>query len=206
MDVRDQILEAATHQMAARGYNGTTVQAVADAVGIRKPSVLYHFSNKENLRKAVLERILSRWNEVLPRLMMASARAGVERFDGVIAEIMAFFAKDPDRARLLLREMLDRPRAMEEYLLAFVRPWLDLVAGYIERGKNIGEIHPSVDALAYVLQLSIFCLTAIATSEAFSILLAESSEERAEGQRRFLAELVRMGRSSLFLPSALPPI
>lgn len=201
MDARDQILAAATRLMADHGFSGTSLQAIADAVGIRKPSVLYHFPSKEAVRQGVLDQLLRRWNEVLPSLMRASARAGVERFDAVMAEIMAFFASDPDRARLLLREMLDRPDAMEAYLATFVRPWMEVVVSYIERGKKSGEIRADVDPAAYVLQVAIFCIGAIATAGPFGTLLTHPEHpDRDQGRARFLAELVRMARGSLFSP------
>lgn len=203
MDVREQILAEATRLMADNGFSGTSLQSIADAVGIRKPSVLYHFPSKEAVRQGVLDQLLHRWNEVLPRLMRASARAGVERFDAVMAEIMGFFASDPDRARLLMREMLDRPGAMEVYLANFVRPWMDIVVTYIERGQRIGEIRPDVDPAAYVLQVSIFCVAAIATASSFGTLLTHPERpDLAAGRDRFLTELVRLARASLFLPHA----
>src|SRR5687768_18325502 len=108
MEVRDTILLEATRLMAERGFDGTSIQAVADAVGVRKPSVLYHFPSKEELRKGVLDRLLSRCNDILPKLLMASTLTGLAKFDDVMGELISFFADDPDRARLLVRELLDR--------------------------------------------------------------------------------------------------
>ena len=58
--VRDQVLHEATRLLARHGFEGTSLQAVADAVGVKKPSVLYHFKSKEDLRQAVLDSLLSR--------------------------------------------------------------------------------------------------------------------------------------------------
>ena len=98
MSARDQILESATRLMAARGFEAMSLQAIADEVGIRKPSILYHFASKDALRGAVLDRLLAHWGVVLPRLLMASARDGAGRFEALMGELVAFFAADADRA------------------------------------------------------------------------------------------------------------
>ncbi|MFP6684385.1 MAG: helix-turn-helix domain-containing protein, partial [Polyangiaceae bacterium] len=102
MDARQGILETATRLFAAHGFDGTSLQDIADEVGIRKASLLYHFTSKEKLRLAVLDRLLDHWNDVLPKLFMASL-GGEPRFGTIIKALVDFFADDPDRARLLVR-------------------------------------------------------------------------------------------------------
>src|SRR6516225_3600253 len=134
-DVRAAIVAAATRLFAARGFEGTALQDIADAVGVTKPAVLHHFPSKEHVRQAVLGGILSHWNETLPRLLLA-ATASADRFEAVFAELHRFFASDPDRARLVMREALDRPAELRKLLRGPVRPWLDAVAGYIRSGQE----------------------------------------------------------------------
>lgn len=200
MEVRDNILLEATRLMAKRGFDGTSLQAVADAVGVKKPSVLYHFTSKEELRKAVLDRLLSRWNDVLPKLLMASTLTGLAKFDGVMRELMSFFAADPDRARLLVRELLDRPKQMKSSLEGYARPWVEVVSEYIRKGQNAGQIRTDVDPEAYVMQVASMSLSVLATSECMSAILPGTKEQH---MRRAIDELVRMTRTSLFEPSYL---
>src|SRR5690606_15695429 len=51
-----RILDAAEALFAERGYAGTTLRDVADAVGLRIPSLYNHFPSKDALYAAVLER------------------------------------------------------------------------------------------------------------------------------------------------------
>src|SRR4051812_18430253 len=65
-DVRTRILDEATRLLAARGFDGTTVQDIADAVGVTKPAVLHHFPSKELVREAVLGALLAHWEREAP--------------------------------------------------------------------------------------------------------------------------------------------
>lgn len=194
--VREQILETSTRLIAARGFGATSLQAIADEVGIRKPSILYHFANKDELRQGVLDRLLSHWNEVLPRLLMATARDGAERFQALMGELMAFFAADRDRARLLIRELLDRPTEMRAYLGGFVRPWIDMVADLIRRAQVRGQVPAGVDAEAYVVQVIALTLGSLSTLHETSVLIDPTDPESAQSRGR--AELVRIASVALF--------
>lgn len=48
------VLEAATQLFAERGYMGTSIADVAVISGVAKPSVLYHYPDKDSLWKAVV--------------------------------------------------------------------------------------------------------------------------------------------------------
>jgi AcrR family transcriptional regulator len=53
---RPLILDAALQVFAARGYAGTTMQAIADAAGVTKPVVYDCFGNRDELLLALLAR------------------------------------------------------------------------------------------------------------------------------------------------------
>src|SRR5688500_1077833 len=94
-DVRAEILTVATRRFAVRGFDGTSLGDIADEVGIKKPSLLYHFASKDLLRQAVLEHLLARWTETLPRALLAAA-AGEDQFNAVTSELVSFLEADPN--------------------------------------------------------------------------------------------------------------
>ncbi|WP_394847796.1 TetR/AcrR family transcriptional regulator [Pendulispora brunnea] len=190
-DVRSRVLAAATRLFANRGFDGTSVQLIADEVGVTKPAVLHHFSSKEELRRAVVGNMLDHWQKTLPNLLLA-ATAGDDRFERVIGELLRFFTADPDRARLVAREMLDRPAEIRTLLKSAVRPWLAAVSGYIERGKNSGETSTSVDAEAYVIHILLLVIGASA-SQAVALAALDGKDAKLRYER----ELLRIARSSL---------
>ncbi|WP_019928005.1 TetR/AcrR family transcriptional regulator [Nocardia sp. BMG111209] len=53
---REEILRAALDMIAERGYRGTSLDAVAEAVGLTRQGVLHYFPGKQQLLAAILER------------------------------------------------------------------------------------------------------------------------------------------------------
>jgi TetR/AcrR family transcriptional regulator, transcriptional repressor of aconitase len=53
---REQALTAALEIIHERGLSSTSIQQVADAVGLTKPGLLHHFGSREGLLLAVIER------------------------------------------------------------------------------------------------------------------------------------------------------
>src|SRR5260370_1116434 len=149
-DVRAAVIKAATRLFAAHGFDGTPLQELPPAVAVTKPAVLPHFPPKEHIRKAVLDAILEHWQATLPRLLVA-ATASEERFEAVFGELHRFFAADSDRARVVLREALDRPAEARKILAGPVRPWIQAVAGYIRSGQARGRHPPEAAAEAHVV-------------------------------------------------------
>lgn len=200
VDVPTQILDEATRLFAAHGFDGVSLADIAKVVGIRKPSLLYHFHSKDTLRRAVLENLLARWNDVLPKLLMA-ATSGSEQFEAVVSKTLAFFAEDRDRARLILRELLDRPTEMQPLIETHVRPWATLVADYIRRGQEQGRLWLEVDPEAYVAHVTMLVLSSLATFEVVAALAPKgsASDQRAMLERH-TRELLRIARTSLFRP------
>ncbi len=203
-DVRAHALATATRLFAAQGFEGTSLQAIADAVGVTKQAVLHHFPSKEQLRKAVLDAILAHWNDALPRLLLA-ASASEDRFLAVFGELQRFFACDPDRALVVLREALDRPAEMRKLLRGPVRPWLSAVAGYIRTGQENGHHYADVDAEAYVVHVLQLVIAAAASASVSAAVLDPSSHgaPTKDARARYDRELARIARASLFTPRVL---
>jgi AcrR family transcriptional regulator len=203
MSVPDRIIDHATKLFAARGFDGTSLQDIADAVGMRKPSLLHHFPSKEDVRKGVLGRILARWQETVPRLLRATSK-GEDQFEALFEETVRFFSEEPDRARLLLREILDRPQETGALIAAHLEPWLALLTGYIRRGQEKGTLQPELDPAAYVLEIVGLILTTISAEQMLRKLTPLLGSAPSQAQARQLRELKRIARMSLFHRARTP--
>jgi AcrR family transcriptional regulator len=193
-DVRAATIAAATRLFAAHGFEGTALQDIADAVGVTKPAVLHHFPSKEHIRQAVLDAIVQHWQKTLPRLLLA-ATASTDRFDAVFGELHRFFAADPDRARLIVRETLDRPAEIRKLLRGPVRRWHAAIGQYVSAGRDAGQHYADVDPQAYVIHILLLVITATASASVTSTVID------GDAQPRYDRELARIARASLFPPA-----
>jgi AcrR family transcriptional regulator len=194
-EVRAAVVREATRLFAARGFDGTALQDIADAVGVSKPAVLHYFPSKELVRDAVLDGFLAHWKDALPQLLFA-APSGLGRFEAIFGAVRRFFADDPHRARLVLREMLDRPDAIRALLRDAVRPWLAAIAGFIRAGQAGGTHHPDLDPEAYLLQM---LQVVIAAGVSNAVLPVALDDDLVRARARSDRELDRIARTALFV-------
>ena len=82
---RDLILDAAAELFTVLGYAGTSTRAIADAVGIRQPSLYNYFKTKEEIACALLNETVTPSLGLIPHLL-GTAPAGhlhaLAAFDG----------------------------------------------------------------------------------------------------------------------------
>ncbi|CAM5676147.1 TetR family transcriptional regulator [Mycolicibacterium aubagnense] len=64
---RDEVLRTARRLFAERGYDGTSLQQIADAMSVTKANVYYYFRTKEVLLQALLDPFVRALTELLDR-------------------------------------------------------------------------------------------------------------------------------------------
>jgi TetR/AcrR family transcriptional regulator len=192
--VRERILEQALRLFAERGVSGTSLSLVAQAAGISKPTLVYHFGSKEGLRSAVLTELMEHWQAEVPRLMVAAASGG-PRLDSLLNAFFEYFQSDRNRARVLVREMLDRPVEMRRLLALHLQPWTRLMTEAIRLGQGSGLLRPQADPESYTVLIICSALSLVAVGPDASALI--SPEPSLAAQR---VELVRIARTALLNP------
>lgn len=70
---RAQLLDAAQAAVLAKGFSGTSIDELIAAVGISKSGFFYHFRDKSDLAKALLERYVEDDNRIFDALEARAA-------------------------------------------------------------------------------------------------------------------------------------
>lgn len=147
IDLRAEIMLTAKRLFIQFGYHGLAMRQIAEALGVSKAALYYHFRDKEELLMAILLEYLDGIEAVLDEVI-AGTSSSWERIRQFVARVLAQPADQRALVRLTSQVMdqLSPPRrtALEK---AYHEKFLMKVQGIIRNGVEQGELRrvdPSV--------------------------------------------------------------
>jgi len=148
-ETRDRIIDAAQAIFARDGFVGAKMQEIADRVGIQRPSLFYHFKNKEALFIAAHEQVFARIEPVF-RESLAPDGDPFAQLDRVSRAVLAVMADEPDFARMVARTSVDRHPAAVKIVRTYLQPLVDLSVAFVRDGQRRG-VFADIDPFFFTL-------------------------------------------------------
>ena len=137
---RDAVIRAAAHAFNRKGYHNTSLDDIAAALDVTKPTVYYYVTNKEQLLfecfVAGVEQIRAAFREV--KQLKVSAR---ERLNGVLRHYGAAVASEFGWCMVRAEEQ-DLSPAMSGHIKALKSEIDQDIRRLIREGIQDGSIHP----------------------------------------------------------------
>ncbi len=154
---RQEILEAAFHEMYRHGFQATGLEAILERTGVTKGALYHHFRNKTELGYAVVDEIVRPW-------MLERWRAHFEDTTDPVTALkrvmMAILDEMPEDVILfgcplnnLTQEMSGVDEGFRVRLESIMEEWRGSIADALRRGQVQGSVRADVDPEATALFL-----------------------------------------------------
>jgi AcrR family transcriptional regulator len=187
----DRILDVALQQFGTRGFEVTSLDAIAAELGVRKQTVLYWYPSKQALLDAVIARGAQELHGTLDAAL-AEAGPGLARLDAVMRAVFRFAVRRPALLGLV-REVSRLGDAAAVDLGARLQPLLDRAVGFLQGEIDAGTVRRADPRL--LLLFTYGAVVGVAT---------EAEARRVLGIEPSIASLARLRRELFaFLRAAL---
>lgn len=150
LDGRTRIIQAAARLFREKGFNGTTVREIAEAVGMQSGSLFYFFPSKQDILLAVMSQGMA---EV--HASVAEARKGVPSEAGFRAmlhrHLEGILDRDSDHMTVMLYETRSLPatagRQVRQLRRDYETMWEAQIEALIQEGRWRQSSEPRLSRL-----------------------------------------------------------
>ena len=144
-----ELLETALRLFREKGYHATSMQDIADALGLRKASLYHYIKSKEDLLVPAYQYTIDAHARRLEEIANSPGSAR-ERLSRAITSHLQAIIEHADLFALYLREVESLPEPLRQAVRATNRAYRVRLASIIRQGVEAGEfkqVDPAVAAL-----------------------------------------------------------
>ncbi len=193
----DRILDAALASFGSRGYEATSLDALAETLGVRKQSILYWFSSKDVLLEALIDRSARELSSALEDALDRAGN-GWARVEAVVRSVFRLAARRPELLGLLREVGRLGPPAATQLTLA-LEPLAARASGFLESEMAAGHMRRHEPRL---LLFAIYS-TVVGMITEVEVLRALGEEPTARSLVRRRQEILRLLHSALVVDGAV---
>jgi TetR/AcrR family transcriptional regulator len=136
---KEKVLGAAVRLFGGDGYDATSLDDVARAVGVRKQTLLYYFPAKADLFAAAAAEAAGVVYAELDGALQAHDPGGLERLP-VFIDAMSDLARRRPEVLEMIREVARSGPPVSDRVAKALRPLVDSAAEWLERGMDEGLV------------------------------------------------------------------
>lgn len=148
---RAQIIEIAAELFDRLGYHDTTMQAIADRAGIRKPSLYYYFRSKDEMLVELHETLMTVVIGRHEQRLAAGELGPRELLRGMMRDVIGLMESHPGYLRIFFesyRELpLDARRSVAAQRSRYRGMVSDVLVAGVAKGE-FGDIDPELTSIA----------------------------------------------------------
>ena len=188
---KEKILDAALESFSTSGFDATSLDVVAKSLGVRKQTILYHFTTKKGLLNAVVERAAGNLINSIEEVLNSDLK-GWERIEALARMIFRLALREPLLLGLL-REV-SRPGSVgSERLRILMTPLMDRATLWMQSEMEVGRMRRTDPRLVILSAYS----TVVGLATEIEVLRAAGIEQALRPVTVRRRELIRFLRVSL---------
>ena len=192
---RTTIVEEAIRAFGRAGYQGASLDQIAQAVGIRKQTLLYYFPTKDDLLEACLAAAGQRVAEEIAHALEGPAEPG-ERAERVIRSVYALAEEWPEFPMFIREAGRLGPNAFERFAGA-LDPLRERAIEFLQTGMDAGQIRKQDPAL---LLFTLYTAVIGSLTEASVLSAFVGADDARSSLKRREDEVVAFVRAALRPP------
>ena len=135
---RAQIVDVAAGLFEDRGYHETSMEAIAEAVGVRKASLYYYFTNKDQLLVEIHQEMI----DLIIDQQLERAKGGLtagEQVLGIMTDVITLMESHPGHLRIFFEHFRELPPDVREQIAQKRDRYRQLLIDVLEQGRTDGE-------------------------------------------------------------------
>lgn len=147
---QSEIALAAVKLFEQKGYHATSVQDIADEVGLQKGSLYHYIHSKEDLLLQIAHQAITEFNQRLERILEANIPAR-EKLIQAIENHLTVSVGNLQTTTVLLREAFSLGEHPHQMIQELTDKYVELWTNILTEGNNNGQFsvpQPKITALA----------------------------------------------------------
>ena len=132
---KEDILLAAEHVFAEKGFKGTTIREVARRAGVANSLIFYYFKDKDVLYEAVFQHAFDQFEDLLQQ-SLGTELDHLTKLKKIIFACIDLSSKHRNMMKMTTRELLDNGNVAEKLNKNFFEPLYDVAIKFFEEGKK----------------------------------------------------------------------
>jgi len=193
---RTTIVEEAIRQFGREGYAGASLGSIAQAVGVRKQTLLYYFPNKDALLEACLGAAAERLAQEIGGALVGKDRYW-DRAEAVIHAVFGLAAEWPEFPMFVREAGRLGPDAFDRFA-SVIDPLRERAIAFLQTGMDDGEIRKQDPAL---LLFTLYTAVVGSLTEASVLNAVVGADESRASLKRREREVLAFVRAALRPPA-----
>jgi AcrR family transcriptional regulator len=137
-----ELFEQAATLFAEKGFAGTTLQDIANAMGLSRPSLYHYIQSKDELLERLVEDVTAAAAELVTVVADDVTLTADEKVRQTVRGMVKLIAEQPSRFRLLAQSETAMPAELARKQARLRRQVLSALVGIIDEGKQAGLFRP----------------------------------------------------------------